>query len=162
MNITSLYPVNALSDKPIQWNLISDQVMGGLSQGQMQSSNEWVNMQGEVSLANNGGFLQLQTLIPKNINAGEYQGISVEICSQQPCQLQLLIKSSQLWMPWQSYRAQINATPDWQSFYVPFTDFAPYKTRTSLNPKRITKFAVLAGGSAMDVNVSIKQLGLYR
>lgn len=164
MHITTLFPhsPNNASIQQITWRSISDQVMGGVSQGQLQSSNEIVNLQGHVSLENNGGFLQMQTVLPSSLEMQNYQGISLHICSEFTTEIQLLIKSSQLWMPWQSYRATIHVSPEWQEFIIPFTQFQPYKTKTPLNPQRITKFAVLAGGQIMDVNISLKHFGLYQ
>ena len=148
-----------------RWKMISDQVMGGLSEGNMQITEQGVNLQGKVSLENNGGFLQIQWPITDTVKATDlqnYQGIFIEWCSQQTETLELLIKSTQLWMPWQSYRCKATATPEWQTLYMPFEQFEPYRTQTPLKPARMTKFSVLAGGKERTVNVTIRQFGLYR
>ena len=166
MNNTLIYPKNNTSNRSQPegsiWNLISDQVMGGVSQGVMQDSGQIVNMQGRVSLENNGGFIQLQTILPTDLYPEQYQGVFIEVCTQTAIKLQLVIKSSQLWMPWQSYRAEVKSEPNWQTFKIPFEHFEPYKTKTRLNPKKMTKFAVLAGGQTMDINASIRQFGFYK
>jgi len=147
------------------WTMVSDQVMGGLSHGQMQMTEQGVNMQGSVSLENNGGFLQIQWPMSgfvDDINMQSYQGVYIEWCSHQTQELALLFKSTQLWMPWQSYRAQATASPEWQTIYLPFEAFTPYRTQTLLKPQRINKFSVLAGGQAMQVNVTVRQFGLYK
>lgn len=166
MQITQLFPAPLSNENqsitPISWRMISDQVMGGLSDGVMQSTEQLANMQGQVSLENNGGFLQLQSTMPKTLNASQYAGVVIEVCSETDMELQLLIKSSQLWMPWQSFRAAIRTNSNWQQYVIPFSEFKPYKTKTLLNPKSMTTFAVLAGGQVMDVNVSIKMFGFYK
>lgn len=147
------------------WQMVSDQVMGGLSQGQMYLTEDGVNVQGQVSLENNGGFLQVQWLIDESLSSADlknYEGIFIEWCAPKTEDLELLLKSSQLWMPWQSYRCKATITTDWQTLFIPFEAFEPYRTQTRLNPKRINKFAVLAGGKEMMVEFNIRQFGLYQ
>ena len=49
----------------IDWDYLSDQVMGGISEGSAslgRDENEaYAHMTGDVSTANNGGFIQLRT-----------------------------------------------------------------------------------------------------
>lgn len=147
-----------------RWHMVSDQVMGGVSQGQMQLTEQGVNLQGQVSLENNGGFLQIQWPIDDmldQLDMQNAQGFFIELCAHQNETLELLIKSSQLWMPWQSYRSAVEVTTEWQTVYVPFSAFAPYRTQTRLRPQAMTKFSVLAGGHARQVNFTIRQFGLY-
>lgn len=156
---------NQSTDTQHSWTMVSDQVMGGVSQGTMQTTENGVNLQGRVSLENNGGFLQIQWQVSNSISQTDlqnYQGIFIEWCSEQDEDLELLLKSGQLWMPWQSYRCKAAAKPEWEKLYIPFELFQPYRTQTRLNPKRINKFSVLAGGKEMDVNVTIRQFGLYK
>ena len=66
------------------WTMVSDQVMGGVSQGTMQTTKNGVNLQGRVSLENNGGFLQVQWQVSNSISQTDlqnYQGIFIEWCS---------------------------------------------------------------------------------
>ncbi|MBN2866596.1 MAG: CIA30 family protein [Thiotrichales bacterium] len=146
------------------WHMVSDQVMGGVSQGHMQMTEQGVNLQGHVSLENNGGFLQIQWPMNASVDRLEIQnaqGVFLEWCSHQNETLSLLIKSDQLWMPWQSYRCSAEVTTEWQTLYVPFSAFEPYRTQTRLRPQAINKFAVLAGEHEREVNVTIRQFGLY-
>ncbi|WEJ61646.1 CIA30 family protein [Thiomicrorhabdus lithotrophica] len=164
MQQLTLY-TNQATDTKHSWKMVSDQVMGGISQGIMQTTENGVNLQGRVSLKNNGGFLQVQWQLSNSISQTElqsYRGIFIEWCSQKNEELELLLKSAQLWMPWQSYRCKATATPEWQMLYIPFELFQPYRTQTRLNPKRINKFSVLAGGKEMDVNVTIRQFGFFK
>ena len=164
MQQLTLYSTQS-TDTQNGWTMVSDQVMGGVSQGIMQTTKNGVNLQGRVSLENNGGFLQVQWQVSNSISQTElqsYQGIFIEWSSQQDEDLELLLKSGQLWMPWQSYRCKAKATLEWQTLFIPFELFQPYRTKTRLNPKRINKFSVLAGGKEMDVNVTIRQFGLFK
>ena len=54
----------------VNWDYLSDQVMGGVSEGSASlgidsdSGSAYVQMSGDVSTENNGGFIQLRTRLP--------------------------------------------------------------------------------------------------
>lgn len=148
---------------PSTWNLVTDQVMGGLSTAQLKPSEVGLQLSGEVSLENHGGFIQIQHPIDRqHCQAELFQGVYLELSAQKSQEVALLIKSSQLWMPWQSYRYTVNIGPQAALITVPFEAFQPYRTQTQLNPKRINKFAILVGGEAQTAQLTLHQFGLYR
>ncbi len=159
--MNSVTPLFSASEPSPYWNLVTDQVMGGVSNAQVQHDAEGVHLLGHVSLENNGGFIQIQLAKPANLRTELYQGVFIEWRSEHPEAFELLIKSSQLWMPWQSYRATALAEAEWQTLFIPFAQFTPYKTQTRLRLDKITKFSVLAGGEDKLVKLSIRQFGLY-
>lgn len=158
MNITTLYQAGTQTPP---WRVVTDQVMGGVSKAQLFHDTEGTHLVGDVSLENNGGFIQIQLDRPKELSPELYQGVFIEWRSEHAQPFELLIKSSQLWMPWQSYRAKAMASQEWQSLFIPFQQFTPYKTQTQLRLDKITKFSVLAGGEDKFVQLSIRQFGLY-
>lgn len=159
MNITPLFQAET---KNSPWRVVTDQVMGGVSRAQLIQNEQGVHLEGDVSLENNGGFIQIQMARPADLNTALSQGIYIEWCSEHAQPFELLIKSSQLWMPWQSYRITATAFNEWQTLFIPFSEFKPYKTQTRLRVDKITKFSVLAGGENKFVKLSIKHFGLYR
>ena len=69
-----------------RWRVVSDTVMGGVSQGRLSVAAVlgrpcWC-LQGEVSLANNGGFVQasLDLSVAGFLDAGAYRGIELDAC----------------------------------------------------------------------------------
>lgn len=75
-----------------QWSAFTDQVMGGVSSGSI--SREIVQdktanvLRGKVSLANNGGFVQMATNLAKDpsksetVDASDYDGIELDVIYQ--------------------------------------------------------------------------------
>ena len=68
------------------WRVVSDTVMGGVSQGRLSVETVlgrpcWC-LQGEVSLANNGGFVQasLDLGAGEVLDAGAYRGFELDVC----------------------------------------------------------------------------------
>ena len=66
-----------------RWSFFTDRVMGGLSEGQVTVSNQnnttCYKMTGNVTTENNGGFIQIRTLMNPLINAKEYKGIYIKV-----------------------------------------------------------------------------------
>ena len=75
-------PVAAIGS---QWRLFTDQVMGGVSKGTMVRdtvARPAIRMRGDVSLENNGGFVQIVLdLSPDGgaVDANGWSGIELEI-----------------------------------------------------------------------------------
>lgn len=156
-------------DKSPVWRMISDQVMGGVSKGHVLRQTELQSvcdcLQGTVSLENNGGFIQMQ--LDLGLSTGlsrpfeQYDGIFIELMGR-PHGYNLHFKSSQLWMPWQSFRKRVEVTDQWQRFFIPFAEFEGHRTFSVFNPAKATKFAILAIGEAFEAKVCVRRFGVYR
>ena len=156
-----MFELYSAQEGQANWQMVTDQVMGGVSVATMHSSAQGVSLQGQVSYENNGGFVQIKWPLPSDLNWAQYDGLYIEAKSSNALQVEAVLKSSQLWMPWQSYRVSLALSEQWQSFVLPFSQFAPYRTQTALNPSRLTQFALLAGQEGV-VEFSVQRLALYR
>ncbi|MCZ4410122.1 CIA30 family protein [Cryomorphaceae bacterium 1068] len=58
--LTSTYLLNFNTSDTNDWNVVNDGVMGGLSKGKLTYTESSVIFEGELSLANNGGFASFQ------------------------------------------------------------------------------------------------------
>ncbi|MEA1989334.1 MAG: CIA30 family protein [Pseudomonadota bacterium] len=149
------------------WQFVSDQVMGGVSQGQVTFESNQESpchcLSGLVSLENNGGFLQMQltNLNQLGINFSDYQGVYLEVKGNNRA-YNLHIRTSQLWLPWQSFRVTFDVAEQWQRLFIPFSQFSPYKTLVSLQPNKIKRLGILAIGEAFQANICIRTLGVYK
>ena len=157
------FPLYQPADAPHdnRWRLVTDQVMGGRSQAQMQSDDTGLHLTGHVSLDNNGGFVQVQWPLKGIASLASYTGLYIDACSPEAVSVDWVLKSSQLWLPWQSYRQTMTVETAWQRFYAPFSEFEPYRTKTRLKLERVTKCSLLIGGEALDVSLRVKAMGLY-
>ena len=72
-----------LTNQKQPWNFITDQVMGGISTGQFKVENIenriCYRMTGNVSTKNNGGFIQIRTILNPTINTLNFEGIYVKV-----------------------------------------------------------------------------------
>lgn len=152
---------------PQGWRLVTDGVMGGVSEGRLtRSSRDGVDcwaLAGRVSTANNGGFIQAALEVPNDIaaHANEYDGLRVKLFGNGE-HYNVHLRTSYLWLPWQSYRTTVSAGPSWQTIDLPFARFEPYKTGSALRPEKLKRVGIVAIGREFDAEICIGDLGFYR
>jgi len=150
-----------------QWHLVTDGVMGGVSDGRLapgeMAGRPCLHLQGEVRLENNGGFIQAALDVPDTVLAGitGYTGVSLEVYGNGE-QYNLHLRTRDLWLPWQSYRMTFRATPQWQTLRLPFAGFEPYRTGRALDVGRLKRIGIVAIGRAFNADLCIGKVGLFR
>lgn len=154
----------SLSD-PSQWEYFSDQVMGGVSEGQatfeMVDDQPVLRLTGRVSTANRGGFIQARTELEQPLPDAT-QGIILNVRGNgQPYYLHLRTRWTVL--PWQLYQAEFETTQGWQEVRVPLDAFTPYGGLLSASFKTsdIRSIAVVAFGRNHDADLSVRAIGAY-
>ncbi|TVP90716.1 MAG: hypothetical protein EA348_05470 [Pseudomonadaceae bacterium] len=166
-NLSECRPLGEVRlDEPLAWEMISDQVMGGCSTGELnllveRQGKACACLQGDVSLENNGGFLQMKSPLPADINAGDFQGLFIELLGGGHA-VDIRLKTTDLQRPWQSFRVALEPAPEWQTWWLPFSAFQPHRTEAALDPEQLRSVAVVAIGEAMRVDVCVATWGLYR
>ena len=151
-----------------RWQLLSDAVMGGVSAGRMarteHAGRHAIRMQGEVSLENNGGFLQIALdLAPDggSFDASGFTGVAIVVAGNGE-EYGLHLRTSELTRPWQSYRTSFVARPDWQDIRFPFAGFVAHRTETPLNLRLLRRLGIVAIGRAFAADVAVGGLHFYR
>ncbi len=149
------------------WRFVSDTVMGGVSRGRLlpdsMAGRDCLRLQGEVSLDNNGGFVQGALGVPENVRAliAGYRGIVLDAHGNGE-DYNVHLRTRDLWLPWQSFRSTFTALPQWQRLYLPFSDFKPYRTGKALDTAGIERIGIVAIGRAFSADLCIGMLGLYQ
>lgn len=145
-----------------EWHLVTDQVMGGISEGTLmvtaREGKNCLRLQGEVSTKNRGGFIQM-ALDLDDFDASGYAGIEFTVSGNNEA-YNVHLRTRDLWFPWQSYRANFTATPDWQTLFIPFSAFTPYKTGRKLRPDRLKRIGFVAIGREFTSDLCIGQVRL--
>lgn len=157
---------DGLTGAGTRWRLATDQVMGGVSQGAMSrreiDGRPALCLSGDVSLANNGGFVQMNVDLASagELNASGLAGVRLLVRGN-GATYHLHLKTNATVLPWQSYRAGFPTSEDWQEVRLPFTEFAPYRLATPLDPGRLRRLGVVAIGEAMRADVCVAEIGFY-
>ncbi len=150
-----------------RWRLMTDTVMGGVSSGRLDpavvAGRSCLRLTGEVSLENNGGFVQASLdLDPSGtLDARGYRGIELDVYGNDQ-DYNLHLRTADTRIVWQSYRAGFHAGPAWQTLQLPFADFKPYRISQPLDLQTLRRLGMVAIGREMRADVCIARIGLYR
>ncbi len=173
----------------LELQLITDTVMGGVSQGTLTretvQGREAVRMRGRVSLDNNGGFIQMAANLsplgsgpsaqPRDdgspLDASAFSGIEL-VATDTIAALGLRpnregetynvhLRTTDITRPWQSYRQSFIAGPQWETHRIPFTDFVPHRIDTPLDVTRLTRIGIVAIGREFEADISVANIRFY-
>ena len=143
------------------WELIADRVMGGLSNGTMLrevvQDREAIHMRGDVSLENNGGFLQIAVdLAPDGapIDASHWAGIEIDVIGKDES-YNLHLRTADVARTWQSYRQSFIARPEWRTLRLPFADFEAHRIDVPLDLSKLRRIGIVAIGRAFHADIAI-------
>lgn len=149
------------------WRLVTDAVMGGVSQGSARvalvDGRQCVHLSGSVSTANNGGFIQVALEVDEDLarRAAGYDGLRLWVRGNGEG-YKVHLRTRDLWLPWQSYRADFDAPADWSLVQLPFSRFEPYRTNRPLRVERLRRIGVVAIGRDFTADLCVADLALYR
>lgn len=149
------------------WELFTDQVMGGVSRGSLDretvSGRRALRMRGDVSLDNNGGFIQMSLSLrpgqaPYDVSA--YSGIEIDVIGNDET-YNVHLRTTYTLRPWQSYRHSFEASGNWRRVRLPFDGFSPHRIDEPLDLKRLKRIGLVAIGREFYADVSISRLAIY-
>jgi hypothetical protein len=150
-----------------RWQLVSDAVMGGRSQGELQygvlDGRPALRMTGTVSLENNGGFLQVALdLAPggATVDASAWRGIAVTVRGDNAV-YGAHLRTRDVQRPWQSYRARFVAESTWQRIQLPFAAFAPHRLDVPLDLRQLRRLGLVAIGSQGKVDLAVGEVSFF-
>ncbi len=143
------------------WRLITDRVMGGVSQGTMMRETvvgrPALRMRGDVSLENNGGFIQVALDLAPNggtVDASTWRGIELDVFGQSE-EYSARLRTPDLTESWQSYRQNFVAEPRWQTIQLAFERFLLHRTETPLDIHRLRRLGLVAIGRTFSADLAL-------
>lgn len=164
--LLSLEPSDPASARPDRWRLFSDRVMGGVSAGDTEITDRddrrCLRMHGDVSLENNGGFIQVASDITASERQAFRDGDGIELVVYGNGEhYNVHLRTDAMRYPWQSYRASFNAHPRWQSLRLPFASFEPHRIEGDLKPDTVRRIGVVAIGRAFAADLCVAAVSVY-
>jgi hypothetical protein len=159
--IDDLSAMHPQASHAARWELISDRVMGGVSQGTMHREvihgRPAVRMQGQVSVENNGGFIQIALdLDPagRAIDANAWRGVEIDVTGNGET-YNLHLRTADIVRPWQSYRSSFVAGDQWQTHRLHFARFQAHRVETPLDLRTLRRIGIVAIGRAFEADLAI-------
>ena len=148
------------------WRLITDSVMGGVSDGSLSPESidgkSCLRLRGTVQLENSGGFIQAALDIGQTpaSNASDYQGLMLEVYGNDE-RYNVHLRTDDVWLPWQSYRASFQAPARWHKVELPFEAFTAYRIGKKLDIEHLRRIGIVAIGREFTADLCIGKLALY-
>lgn len=160
------YPFNADSGR--YWQYVSDRVMGGVSDGKVNLEQDgemyYARLTGNVSTANNGGFIQLRASVSfaNSEKEGEnLKGVRLNVRGNGETYY-IHIRTNESWSPSDYYATTFIASEEWQMIDLPFNKFERRWSKDStLDPKKIRSFGIVAYGKDYFSDISVSTLEFY-
>ena len=148
------------------WSFFTDGVMGGLSEGKVKvdqiNNIPCYRMIGNVTTENNGGFIQIRSLINPTIRVTDYQGIYLKVYGNNKKYF-LHIRTAFTVAPWQYYAYSFNVQSNWIEIKAPFSNFKKsnfYQPKKLVNQK-IKSIGLVAGFDDFQADICLAEIGLY-
>ena len=151
-----------------QWRQFTDQVMGGESTAsysfEIIDGKRCIHLQGNVSLENRGGFVQVALPLRQNgrpFDASQFTGIRLWVKGNGE-NYYVHLRSSKTWLPWQFYEAPFFADNQWQKVEIPFEKFTPQSLKSALNPKKLKRLAVVGAKKVFKADIAVSRIEFYK
>lgn len=164
--IDDRHPNDLTSNLGNEWRLVTDQVMGGVSNGELRA--DWyagrpcLRLTGAVSTENNGGFVQMALdLNGEAYDASSDSGLILQVAGNREV-YNLHLRTTDLSLPWQSYRAAFSAGPEWKEVHIPFEQLEGYRTCSSFRAEALTRIGLIAIGREFDADLCLGDVRFYR
>ena len=149
------------------WQYISDQTMGGVSDGQAILDKDgdiiFARLTGNVSTANNGGFIQIRTnfsfvdLINTNT---DLKGVLLNTKGNGET-YHIFIRTSEDRSYRDFYSATFTTNDNWEIVDLPFSKFKHRYSNRSLDGNDIRTFGIVAYGRNFYSDVSVSEISFY-
>ena len=170
------FPIEPLMAK--EWKFQSDQVMGGVSQGDVSLVQDgdmfFFRLTGDVSTRNNGGFVQFRSKVSlfnkpemfqlihnADKDGQELEGVRLKVRGNGE-RYHVMIRTYSTWSPSDYYYHTFDTSPDWQQVNLPFSEFRRSKSgEMDLGADQMRDFAVVAYGRDFKSDVSVSNISFY-
>ena len=147
------------------WQFVSDQVMGGVSSGEASVSLEGVapqvQMTGDVSTANNGGFIQIRRDV-SNLTTKNISGVYLTVKGNGEKYF-VHIRTKWTVLPWQYYQAEFATSDQWRETRISIGEFngSSWLLPTNISGGDIRSIGIVAFGRDHAADISVREIGFF-
>ena len=148
------------------WKMITDQVMGGISQGQFNyqkiGDDNAIILTGSVFIKNNGGFIQIRRNLD-DVNLKNVKKVTI-IAKGNDEKYFIHLRTAFTVLPWQYYQSSFVVENNFKSFVLPLSDFkkSGYLLPTRINPNNIKSIGIVAFGKDYNAELIIIEISFLK
>ena len=161
--------IDDFTDNPERrWQFYTDQVMGGVSEGRasvrLDSEGQYIRLEGLVSTANNGGFIQIRRNLSEGSKSAE--GILLKVRGNGENYFIHVNTIETIFLPQQYrfyYQASFPTSKNWSEVKIPFSAFKRSSVQITkyFNGENLKTIGLLAYGRNHNALLEIKYLSFY-
>ena len=148
------------------WKMITDQVMGGVSQGKFNykkiGKDYAIVLTGNVSTKNNGGFIQIRRKL-NNVNLNQVKNLTVQAKGNNEKYF-VHLRTTFTILPWQYYQSSFVVGNNFKNFVLPIKNFkrSGYLLPKEINPNNIKSVAIVAFGKDHRAELIVKEISFVK
>ena len=156
----SMSAYSNISNNPSNWYVVTDQVMGGKSELEVDVDNGVFSLRGYVTTINNGGFVRMAHR-PKNVDK-EIKGIRfMAKGNNEAYEIHVTMQGLRM-PPWAYHSSSFDVNSEWKIFEINFSDFEKKSgVSAKLRPNNIRDISFAGYGRDFDVDLQVKEISLY-
>jgi hypothetical protein len=159
---------NGISVIGTRWRRFTDQVMGGVSTSNHEfteiDGQKCVLLTGDVSLENNGGFVQVSLSLSEgwgSFDASEYKGLRLMVKGNGE-KYHVHLKTGRTELPWQYFEASFRTASQWQVVELSFEDFEGRNINGKPDIDKLNRIGIVGSKKAFKAEIAVAQLELYK
>ncbi|MBF9048072.1 NADH ubiquinone oxidoreductase [Rhodobacterales bacterium LSUCC0031] len=144
----------------LEWRFLADTVMGGVSQGGARMEAGALRLQGTVSTANRGGFIQARTEMPLGLPP-DATALRLRVKGNGERYF-VHLRTTRTLLPWQYFQQAFETGPDWAEVTLPLAGFvASGKMMPGrIRPEDVRSIGIVAYGRDHVADLSLAALGV--
>ena len=153
-------------NKSKNWSFFTDGVMGGVSSGKAffgkSGSDNFVRLEGKVSTANSGGFIQIRHSLTKYLD-NDIKGISLKVRGNGE-KYYVFIRTTSTILPWQFYNASFKTSKNWKVVEINLKEFQPSSSflRKTIKSSSIKSIGIVAYGRDHEAKIDISEIYFFK
>jgi hypothetical protein len=157
------------SARGTRWEGFTDRVMGGVSDMdsgvQRKGDEAFLYLRGNVSLKNNGGFIQVRLKLGtdgKPFDASGSAGVALRVRGRGPGYY-VHLRTTRTVFPWSFYGQEFTVSEDWSTVLLPFAAFQSENMASSrVDPRKLVSVAIVAAKREFAADLYIDSISWYR
>jgi hypothetical protein len=157
--LLSMGLIAEMSEKPEQWYVVTDRVMGGSSNLEADYNDGTFKMNVNV-VKKDGGFVRLghrPDSIKKDAKGIKFQARG----NNETYEVHLTLKGVKM-PPWSYMSKTFEATEDWQEFTINFDEFEKNGyMMSSMKPRNIRELSIAGFGRDFNVDLEFKDVQIF-
>ena len=153
-------------NKSRNWSFFTDGVMGGISSGKAffgkSGSDNFVRLEGQVSTANNGGFIQIRHSLTKSLD-DDIRSISLKVRGNGE-RYYVFVRTSSTLLPWQFYNASFKTSKNWSVIKLKLDAFRPSSSflRKTIKSSSIKSIGIVAYGRDHQAKIDVSEINFTK